>query len=159
MSNSSIPVNVKESIDGAIALLDFILSSLEYESKDVYLIQSLKSIQYMLKDCVGEDSYSDVSSMDNTLYSTELTNEDEKMLLKQMILYPNTISYLLDSGISVQAFHDVKHKAIFESILELIKSSVDVTRLIFHLNERGLLEAVGGAEYIIQLSNYMVNPN
>lgn len=153
MSNSSIPVNVKESIDGAIALLDFILSSLEYESKDVYLIQSLKSIQYMLKDCVGEDSYSDVSSMDNTLYSTELTNEDEKMLLKQMILSPNTISYLLDSGISVQAFHDFKHKAIFESILELIKSSVDVTHLISHLNERGLLEAVGGAEYIIQLSN------
>lgn len=153
MSNSSIPVNVKEPIDGAIALLDFILSSLEYESKDVYLIQSLKSIQYMLKDCVGEDSDSDVSSMDNTLYTTELTNEDEKTLLKQMILSPNTISYLLDSGISVQAFHDFKHKAIFESILELIKSSVDVTHLISHLNERGLLEAVGGAEYIIQLSN------
>lgn len=153
MSNSSIPVNVKDPIDGAIALLDFILSSLEYESKDVYLIQSLKSIQYMLKDCVGEDSDSDVSSMDNTLYSTELTNEDEKTLLKQMILSPNTISYLLDSGISVQAFHDFKHKAIFESILELIKSSVDVTHLISHLNERGLLEAVGGAEYIIQLSN------
>ncbi|MCR0274440.1 hypothetical protein MKA31_20305 [[Clostridium] innocuum] len=153
MSNSSIPVNVKESIDGAIALLDFILSSLEYESKDVYLIQSLKSIQYMLKDCVGEDSDPDVSSMDQTLYSAELTNEDEKKLLKQMILYPNTISYLLDSGVSVQAFHDFKHKAIFESILELFKSSVDITRLITHLNERGLLEAVGGAEYIIQLSN------
>lgn len=153
MSSSSIPVNVKESIDGAIALLDFILSSLEYESKDVYLIQSLKSIQYMLKDCVGEDLDTDVSSMGHTLYSAELTNEDEKKLLKQMILYPNTISYLLDSGISVQAFHDFKHKAIFESIMELFMSSVDITRLISHLNDRGLLEAVGGAEYIIQLSN------
>lgn len=78
MNNSSVPVKVKESIEGAIALLDFILSSLEYESKDVYLIQSLKSIQYMLKDCVGEDSYPDVSSMDHTLYSAELTIEDEK---------------------------------------------------------------------------------
>lgn len=153
MNNSSIPVNVKESIDGAIALLDFILSTLEYESKNVYLIQSLKTIQYMLKDCVGEDSDPDVTLMDNTLYSAELTIEDEKKLLKQMIFYPNTISYLLDSGISIQAFHDLKHKAIFESILELLKSSVDITRLISHLNERGLLEAVGGAEYIIQLSS------
>lgn len=153
MNNSSVPVKVKESVEGAIALLDFILSTLEYESKDVYLIQSLKSIQYMLKDCVGEDSDSDVTSMDNTLYSAELTIEDEKKLLKQMIFYPNTISYLLDSGISIQAFHDLKHKAIFESILELLKSSVDITRLISHLSERGLLEAVGGAEYIIQLSS------
>lgn len=152
MSDSTLPMNVKETINGSIALMDFILSTLEYESKDVYLIQSLKTIQYMLKDCVGEGSDSDVTSMDNTLYSAELTIEDEKKLLKQMILYPNTISYLLDSGISVQAFHDLKHKAIFESILELLKSSVDITRLISHLSERGLLEAVGGADYIIQLS-------
>lgn len=153
MNNSSVPVKVKESVEGAIALLDFILSTLEYESKDVYLIQSLKSIQYMLKDGVGENYDSDIDLMDQTFYASELTIDDEKKLLKQMILYPNTISYLLDSGISVQAFHDFKHKAIFESILELFKNSVDITRLISHLNDRGLLEAVGGADYIIQLSN------
>ena len=40
----------EESISGCIALLDFILSTLEYENNDEYLILSLRSIQYILQD-------------------------------------------------------------------------------------------------------------
>lgn len=49
------PTKVEDAINSSIALLDYILSSLEYEKKDEYLISSLRSIQYILKEALNSE--------------------------------------------------------------------------------------------------------
>lgn len=51
--NDIIPKKTEEAINGSIALLDYILSTLEYENKDEYLVLSLRSIQYILQDSLS----------------------------------------------------------------------------------------------------------
>lgn len=150
MNNNDNLKNIHKSINEIIIMLDSILSSLEDGNN--YLFKSLLEAQDILKNAINldNDQYKN-NECNNQIYTSNISEADEKRLLSQMILHPNTIGYLIQAGVTIDTFNLDNHKVIFGCIIELSAKSIDITLLIEFLNNKGLLEAIGGAKYIINL--------
>ena len=143
---------MQKSINEIIVMLDSILLSLKDKNKNNCLIKSLLEANDILKNAINSDTdqYKN-NEYNNQIYTSNISEDDEKRLLAQMILHPNTIGYLIQAGVTIDTFKLDIHKVIFGCIIELSAKSIDITLLIECLNNKGLLEAIGGAKYIINL--------
>lgn len=153
MNNNDNLKNIHKSINEIIVMLDSILSSLEDGNN--YLFKSLLEAQDILKNAINldNDQYKN-NECNNQIYTSNISEDDEKRLLSQMILHPNTIGYLIQAGVTIDTFNSDKHKVIFGCIIELSTKSIDITLLIECLNNKGLLESIGGVNYIVELTNF-----
>src|SRR3989344_4873181 len=80
--------------------------------------------------------------------------EAEMALLGSIMLRPDAIYEVLDIVIPA-SFYFEKNKTIFETMLELFgkHQPIDILSLSSRLKEKDLLERVGGATYLTELSS------
>jgi replicative DNA helicase len=80
----------------------------------------------------------------------------EASLLGALLIDSDAIVKVADM-LSAVDFYDEKHQRIFEAISQLYEkhSPIDVLTLTDQLKNNGLLEMVGGASYLTQLTNYV----
>ncbi len=78
--------------------------------------------------------------------------EGEAAVLASMILKPDIIGALAGS-LPVDTFHRPENKILYETLAEIFlnHSTVDIILLRDELKKRGLLEQVGGVDYIIEI--------
>src|SRR3990167_760299 len=97
--------------------------------------------------------------MDSTSLNTGLripphSMEAEQALLGSIMLRPDAIYDVLDI-VMPTSFYFEKHKTIFETMLELFTkhAPIDILSLSSRLKEKDLLERIGGATYLTELSS------
>lgn len=80
--------------------------------------------------------------------------ESEKAVLGSIMLRPGALVEIADR-LTAEAFYADKHKKIFETMLELYSKNepIDILSLTHILKEKKLIESVGGARYLTELSN------
>lgn len=80
----------------------------------------------------------------------------EASLLGALLIDSDAIVKIADA-VSVIDFYDEKHQRIYEAIIQLYEkhSPIDVLTLTDQLKNGGLLDMVGGAAYLTQLTNYV----
>ncbi len=80
--------------------------------------------------------------------------EAEMALLGSMLIDPGTIGDVVGVIRSADDFFQERHRAVYSALIEIYDrtSSVDVVRLNQHLLDRKVLDAIGGLDYIVQLS-------
>lgn len=80
--------------------------------------------------------------------------EAEQSLLGALLIDKDAIIRIADL-ISAEDFYQNSHTLIYETILELFekKSAIDILSLTSRLDEKNLLEQVGGRNYIVTLTN------
>ncbi len=80
--------------------------------------------------------------------------EAEKAILGSIMLRPSAIHEIIDI-ISSDSFYVVKHSQIFKIMLELSSKGepIDILSVSHRLEEKGLLEQVGGSSYLTELTN------
>ncbi|MSR69022.1 MAG: replicative DNA helicase [Phycisphaerales bacterium] len=80
--------------------------------------------------------------------------EAEMALLGSMLIEPGAIGDVVGIVRNADDFFQDKHRTIYSTMVEIYDrtSSVDVVRLNQTLSDRQVLEAIGGLEYLIQLS-------
>ncbi len=80
--------------------------------------------------------------------------EAEMSLLGSLLVDPNSMFNIADS-VSEDIFYKKAHSQIFETIRELYNKNqpIDVLTVGNRLEEKELIEAVGGRAYLVQLSN------
>lgn len=78
----------------------------------------------------------------------------EKALLGSILLRPEGIYEIIDI-VSAESFYSDKHRTIFETMLELFSKSdpIDLLSLSSRLEEKKLIEKVGGMSYLSSLAN------
>src|SRR5581483_3197686 len=81
-------------------------------------------------------------------------NDSEKALLGSIMLRPEAINEIVDI-IKDTCFYSERHRVIFRTMMELFgkMQPIDLLSLRTRLNEKGMLEAAGGASYLAELSN------
>lgn len=81
-------------------------------------------------------------------------HEAEMALLGSIMLRPDAIYEIVDI-VSPQSFYFEKHRAIFETMLELFQKHdpIDILSLTSRLKERELLERVGGTTFLTELTS------
>ncbi len=79
--------------------------------------------------------------------------EAEMALLGSVMLRPDAIYEIMDIS-SPASFYFEKHRTIFEAMLELFakREPIDILSLSSKLKEKGLLERVGGASFLTELT-------
>jgi replicative DNA helicase len=82
--------------------------------------------------------------------------EAEASLLGAILIDADAIVRIADT-VSAADFYDERHRHIYESIQKLYEkhSPIDVLTLSNRLKEDGLLDTVGGAAYLTDLTNYV----
>ncbi|MBP6884307.1 MAG: replicative DNA helicase [Candidatus Pacebacteria bacterium] len=80
--------------------------------------------------------------------------DSEKAVLGSIMLRPGSLIEIADR-LSPDAFYSDKHKKIYEAMFELSAKNdpIDSVSLSHVLKEKKLLDAVGGARYLAELSN------
>lgn len=80
----------------------------------------------------------------------------EKSLLGALLIDTDAIVRIADT-IDVKDFYDERHQRIFEAVRKLYERHrpIDVLTLSNQLKDEGLLEVVGGATYLTELTNYV----
>lgn len=80
--------------------------------------------------------------------------EAEMALLGSMLIDPGVIGDVVSIVRSADDFFQDKHRTIYSALVEIYDktASVDVVRLNQQLTDRKVLEAVGGLEYLVELS-------
>ena len=80
--------------------------------------------------------------------------EGEQALLGSIMLRPEAMYEITDT-ITPQAFYAEKHRLIFETMVELFNKHepIDMLSLSSRLEEKELLQQVGGNEYLTELTN------
>ncbi len=80
--------------------------------------------------------------------------EAEMALLGSMLIEPGAIGDVVGIVRNADDFFQDKHRTIYSTMVEIYDrtASVDVVRLNQTLSDRQVLEAIGGLEYLIQLS-------
>lgn len=86
------------------------------------------------------------------------SNEAEQAILGAMLVYPNVTRVVIDQGLVAEDFYLNIHQRIFNAMDYLIEGGkpVDVTSLITRLQDSEELHLVGGADYIVKLSDTAV---
>ncbi|MEG1731565.1 MAG: DnaB-like helicase N-terminal domain-containing protein, partial [Longicatena sp.] len=87
------------------------------------------------------------------------SNEAEQSILGAMMIYPNVTSIVYDQGLDAKDFYLDIHQRIFSAMMNIIDlgKPVDVTTLISRLQDTEQLNLVGGADYIIKLSDTAIS--
>lgn len=87
------------------------------------------------------------------------SNEAEQAILGSMLVYPNVSRVVIDQGLGKEDFYLDIHQRIFQAMDDLIQTGkpIDVTSLITRLQDLDELHLVGGADYIIKLSDTAVS--
>ncbi|MDO4378196.1 MAG: replicative DNA helicase [Erysipelotrichia bacterium] len=85
--------------------------------------------------------------------------EAEQALLGSMFLYPQTIELAFDEDLQPSDFFNKENRQIYQVILELRKENkpIDVNMVITRLTDLQQLDAVGGAEYILHLTDVAIS--
>ena len=80
--------------------------------------------------------------------------EAEMALVGSIMLRPDVIYEVLDI-VSPASFYFDKHKVIFEAMMELFgkHTPIDILSLSTRLKEKELLERIGGATFLAELSS------
>ena len=83
------------------------------------------------------------------------SNEAEQAILGGMMVYPSVSGVVYDQGLEPSDFYLDIHQRIFSAMMDITNSGkpVDVTTLIARLQDIEQLHLVGGADYIIKLSD------
>ena len=84
-------------------------------------------------------------------------NTDAEASLLGAILIDGDAIVKIDDALSAEDFYDPKHARIYEAARQLYerRSPIDVLTLSDQLKNSGFLEAVGGAAYLTDLTNYV----
>jgi len=92
----------------------------------------------------------------NNLKLPPQNTEAEQSVLGSILIDKNTIHKVADL-LRPEDFYNPAHEKIFEAILELHEKSqpIDVLTLTNRLKERNLLQGVGGAGYVSELTNHV----
>ena len=87
------------------------------------------------------------------------STEAEQSILGAMMIYPSVTSVVYDQGLDVRDFYLDIHQRIFSAMMDITDSGkpVDVTTLIARLQDIEQLNLVGGADYIIKLSDTAIS--
>lgn len=88
------------------------------------------------------------------------SNEAEQAILGGMMVYPNVTGIVFDQNLQAADFYLDIHQRIFSAMMDICDSGkpVDVTTLIARLQDIEQLHLVGGADYIIKLSDTAISP-
>lgn len=83
--------------------------------------------------------------------------EAEMALLGSMLVEPGVIGDVVGIIRSADDFYLDKHRTMYAALVEIYDrtASVDVVRLTQHLTDRQVLEAIGGIDYLVQISEAM----
>ncbi|NBX36242.1 MAG: hypothetical protein EBR10_03330 [Planctomycetes bacterium] len=83
--------------------------------------------------------------------------EAESALLGCLLVEPTAIGDVVSVIRSAEDFFQDRHKVVYANIVDLYDrtASVDVVRLVQQLTDRKVLDAVGGCDYLIRLSESM----
>ncbi len=87
------------------------------------------------------------------------STEAEQAILGSMLVYPSVTRTIYDQGLHKEDFYLDIHQRIFQEMMYLVDHGkpVDVTGLITRLSDSDQLNLVGGADYIIKLSDTAVS--
>ena len=87
------------------------------------------------------------------------SNEAEQAILGAMLVYPSVIRVVFDQGLVKEDFFLDIHQRIFAAMEYLSQNGkpIDVTSLITRLQDSEELHLVGGADYILKLSDTAVS--
>lgn len=82
--------------------------------------------------------------------------EAEASLLGAILIDADAIVRIADA-VSAEDFYDERHRRIYEAVKKLYEkhSPIDVLTLSNRLKEDGLLDTIGGASYLTELTNYV----
>ena len=85
--------------------------------------------------------------------------EAEQSILGAMLVYPSLVRTVVDQDLHAEEFYVEAHQRIFGCMMDLHENgqNVDVTTLITRLNDTSQLALVGGADYVIKLSDSAVS--
>lgn len=85
--------------------------------------------------------------------------EAEQSILGALMVYPSLMQIAIDQDLHAEEFYVEAHQRIFRCMLELHSSgqNIDITTLITRLNDTSQLTLVGGADYVIKLSDSAVS--
>ena len=85
--------------------------------------------------------------------------EAEQSILGAMLVYPSLVRTVVDQDLHAEEFYVEAHQRIFRCMMDLHENgqNVDVTTLITRLNDTSQLTLVGGADYVIKLSDSAVS--
>lgn len=80
--------------------------------------------------------------------------DSELAVLGSLMLRKDAI-YEIEDVISAESFYAEKHKIIFEVMLDLSNKHepIDIVSVSAKLNERNLIDRIGGSQYLVELTN------
>lgn len=80
--------------------------------------------------------------------------DSERAVLGSIMLRKDAI-YEIEDVISPESFYAEKHRVIFETMLELLNKHepIDMLSLSTKLSEKGILDRIGGNQYLAELAN------
>lgn len=87
------------------------------------------------------------------------SNEAEQAILGAMCIYPNVVSIAYEQGLDAKDFYLDMHQRIYQAMQDLSEEHqpIDITTLVARLQDVQQLEIVGGADYIIKLSDTAIS--
>ena len=87
------------------------------------------------------------------------SNEAEQAILGSMLVYPKVVRIVFDQGLQAEDFYLNIHQRIFSAMNYLSETGkpIDATSLITRLQDSDELHMVGGADYILKLSDTAVS--
>lgn len=87
------------------------------------------------------------------------STEAEQSILGAMLVYPSLAAMAIDQDLHAEEFYVEAHQRIYRCMMELKDSgqNIDITTLITRLNDTNQLAMVGGADYVIKLSDSAVS--
>ena len=82
----------------------------------------------------------------------------EKIILSSLLLNLDAIELVLRS-VKVETFYFKNHQELYKTILEMYKKKIpiDIITLNSFLQDKGMLEKIGGTKVLIELTNYIPN--
>ncbi|MDY6062961.1 MAG: replicative DNA helicase [Erysipelotrichaceae bacterium] len=89
------------------------------------------------------------------------SNEAEVSLLGNFILWPDTLQDALEEGLLSTDFYLERNRLIFTTIVEMKSSGLpyEITSLNQRLKDYGLLDKIGGINYLVELQSAAVGSN
>ena len=82
----------------------------------------------------------------------------EKIILSSLLINLDAIEVVLRS-VKIETFYFKNHQELYRTILEMYKKKIpiDIITLNSFLQDKGMLEKIGGTKVLIELINYMPN--
>ena len=93
-------------------------------------------------------------------YQLPQSIDAERALLGSMLLYPESVRKVADAGLTENDFFVEANRRVFTTIMDIDEEHkpVEVTGVVTRLNDKGLLNQVGGMEYLMSLADVATAP-